>query len=269
MTTLIFIFVFLLGMIIGSFLNVVIYRFNSGKTLKGRSICMTCNKTLKWYELIPVLSFLIQSGRCRGCSAKISYQYMLVELSTGIIFLLIALHFLPLLIISQALFVFLVSFFMLIFSVLIVIAVYDIRHKIIPDKLVYFFILLSLISVFINTTGFGPVFVWGSWGNLLAGPLLAIPFGILWLVSRGKWMGFGDAKLVLGIGWMLGLLFGITAIIFAFWIGTIIGLLLILISRRKLTGKTEIPFAPFLILGTLLVFFFEIDFLSLSSFIRF
>lgn len=269
MFTLIFTFVFCLGMIIGSFLNVVIYRFNSGKTLGGRSMCMSCGNKLKWYELIPVISFLAQLGRCRSCNTKISNQYILVELSTGLIFTFIAYHFLPILALSQNLFIFLVSFFMLIFSLLIVIAVYDIRHKIIPDKLVYTFAFLSLISVFINPTGIGPTFFYPTIGALVAGPLLALPFALLWVISKGKWMGLGDAKLILGIGWILGIIYGATALMFSFWLGTIISLLLIFISHKKLTMKMEIPFAPFLILGTLIVFLCKIDLFSLSRFFSF
>ncbi len=266
MNTLIFVFVFLLGNIIGSFLNVVIYRFNSGKSLGGRSMCMSCGKKLGWHELIPVISFLIQKGKCRKCKAKISWQYIIVELSTGVIFALIAFHFLPILWISQNTFVFLVSLFMLIFSLLIVITVYDIRHKIIPDKIVYFFALITLLSAFVNQSGFGPTFIQASMGQLLAGPLLALPFAILWVISSGRWMGLGDAKLILGIGWMLGLIYGITAVMIAFWVGTIISLLIIFFTRQKLNMKTEIPFAPFLIFGALVVFLFQIDLFSLSHF---
>jgi len=159
---------------------------------------------------------------------------------------------------------------MFLFSLLMVIAVYDIRHKIIPDKLVYLFSLLALGSVFINTSGIGSIFVWpvSKWA-LLSGPLLALPFVLLWLVSKGRWMGLGDAKLVLGLGWLLGLVFGLTAIFFAFWLGTVASLFLIILSRRKITGKTEIPLAPFLIVGALIIFFLQMDFLSLSLLFRF
>ena len=158
MDTIFFIFVFLLGTIIGSFLNVVIYRFNTGKTIvKGHSICMTCNRNLRWYELIPVLSFLIQNGKCRRCASAISHQYPLVELTTGLIFALIAFHFLPIFIISIPSYVIFVTFYSFVFSLLTVIVVYDIRHKIIPDKLVYMFIIVSFFSIFINFSGFDPL----------------------------------------------------------------------------------------------------------------
>jgi len=148
-------------------------------------------------------------------------------------------------------------------SLLVVITIYDLKHKIIPDGLVYSFAALSFVSIFgiWQATFFIPS-VW----HFLAGPLLALPFALLWLVSRGTWMGFGDAKLALGMGWFLGLSGGGAAIILAFWIGAAVGLLLIALGRilklflfgKTFTIKSEIPFGPFLILGTLIAFLFDI-----------
>lgn len=266
MYTLAIIFIFLLGTLIGSFLNVVIYRFNTGKSIvSGRSICMTCNHTLRWYELIPIFSFLIQSGKCRRCASGISHQYPLVEFGTGLVYVLIALHFIPILSLSQSSYILLVTLFSFIFSLLIVISVYDIRHKIIPDKLVYVYAFISLLSIFINHTGVGPLFVKAPLMSIIAGPLLALPFALLWLISKGRWMGLGDAKLMLGIGWMLGLLAGVATIMLSFWIGSVISLAVILFSHKKIDMKTEIPFAPFLIISTLIVFLYNLDIYSLVA----
>ncbi len=260
-----FVFIFLLGTIIGSFLNVVIYRFNTGRTItKGRSVCMTCDKTLRWYELIPLFSFLIQSGRCRRCAGAISHQYPLVEFSTGVIFALIAFHFFPLLIFSQARYIFLVIIYAFVFSLLMVILVYDIRHKIIPDTLVYLYAVVSLALVFVPGAPFGPFFYMPSIWALLSGPLCAAPFALLWLISGGRWMGLGDAKLILGIGWMLGPLAALAALALSFWIGAVVGLVMLFIYAKKTSMKTQLPFAPFLILGTLIVFLFNIDIFSLA-----
>lgn len=264
MGALIFVFIFLLGTIIGSFLNVVIFRFNTGKTIThGRSICMTCNRELRWYELIPIFSFLIQSGKCRRCASRISHQYPLVELVTGLVFVLIAFKFLPLFYPSFGLYIFLVVLFVFIFSLLIVISVYDIRHKIIPDKLVFVFIIVSFISIFVNLFVSGPVFVLPTYSSLIAGPLLALPFVLLWYFSKGKLMGLGDGKLILGIGWMLGLSSGIFAIIISFWIGTAVSVILMLFSKNKMGMKTEIPFAPFLLISALITFLFGFNIFSL------
>ena len=270
MYILIFAFIFLLGTIIGSFLNVVIYRFNTGLPIvNGRSMCMTCSHKLSWYELIPLASYLFQSGKCTKCKTSISKQYFIVELVTGLMFVLIALHFLQALFISSSLYVFLVTIFVFIFSLLIVISVYDIRHKIIPDKLVSVFIAVSFLLIFVNYQTAYPLFTWPSLPAILSGPLLAAPFALLWLVSKGKWMGLGDAKLMLGIGLMLGLSLGLASIILSFWIGAIVSLIIMFFSTKKIGMKTEIPFAPFLIIATLIVFLFQIDIFSLARIFQF
>lgn len=265
-----FIFIFLLGTIIGSFLNVVIYRFNTGRSIThGRSICMSCSKKLRWYELIPIFSFLIQSGKCRRCASSISNQYPLVEFGTGLIFLLLAYHFLPLLMVSYWAYITYLILYAFIFSLLVVISVYDIKHKIIPDKLVYVYAFVSLISIFIVPTATGLSLIWPGLLYLFSGPIFALPFAFLWLVSRGKWMGLGDAKLILGIGWMLGPLLGLSALVMSFWIGAVVSLFVLMFSRKKVGMKTEIPFAPFLIIGTLIAFFLNLDIVTLANLIHF
>lgn len=269
MSTLAYFFIFCLGCIIGSFLNVVIYRFNSGKTLGGRSMCMTCSKTLSWYELIPVFSYLFQVGKCRSCSTRISHQYPLVEFLTGGIFTLIAYHFSGFALVSFNQYILLVSVYMMIFSLLMVISVYDMRHKIIPDPLVFAFIVFSFISMFLNHSIVGGLFVQPSVHSIIAGPLFALPFALIWLLSRGRFMGLGDAKLILGIGWMLGFYFGIAALMLSFWIGTIVSLLIIAFTKMKFSMNTEIPFGPFLAISTLLVFVFSITVFDLASIFTF
>lgn len=265
-----YIIIFLFGNIIGSFLNVVIYRLNSGKTLGGRSICMSCAKKLSWYELIPVFSFLIQKGRCRSCASRISEQYPIVEILTGVVFVVLANHFLPILSISSTKFVILLVFFAFMFSILIVVSFYDIKHKIIPNKLSYTFIILSFISMFLNTQGTSlTIFDSPSYTALVAGPLFAIVFALIWGISKGNLMGFGDAKLALGIGWMLGMQLGIAGIVLAFWVGAVFGIFLLLVSKKKVGMKTEIPFAPFLVLGTFIAFILNLGFMDLAQIFAF
>lgn len=254
---------FLLGTVIGSFLNVLVLRYNTGRTLAGRSGCFSCGKKLVWYELIPVLSYLVQGGKCRKCGSKISTQYPLVELGTGILFALTACELWPLFEVNSTSIVPVLSlvFYLVTWSILMAIIAYDIRHKIIPDGLVYTFIGLAFVyAVFTGATAW--------WVG--AAVLMAAFFAALWFFSGGKWMGFGDAKLALGIGLLLGPSGGLAALILAFWIGALFGISLLLIRGRYATMKTEVPFAPFLILGTVLAFFAHIDMqgiLSLFSFI--
>ena len=135
-TFLIYFFIFLFGLTIGSFLNCVIYRLEKSESfLKGRSYCPNCKHILGWQDLIPVFSFLILKGKCRYCQQKISWQYPLVELFTGLIFLFVfyILHS---------------TFYILISCFLIVIFVYDLKYSLIPDKIIYPAIILSLIFNF-------------------------------------------------------------------------------------------------------------------------
>ncbi len=128
-------FVFILGLCAGSFLNCVIYRLEKGKKMTARSYCPKCKKQLKWRDLVPVLSFLILKGKCRSCKKPISWQYPAVELATGLIFLLI---FNPELILNT-LYLLLISCF------LVIIFVYDLKHYLIPDKVLFPAIVIALI----------------------------------------------------------------------------------------------------------------------------
>lgn len=262
---------FVLGAIIGSFLNVVALRYGTQKTLGGRSSCMSCSNVLTWYELVPLVSYLGLNGKCRNCKSKISSQYVWVEFFTGFLFLATFLKFLPLLFISPPAFILVFSLVSIIFSVLVVIIVYDIRHKIIPDGLVFTFILLSLVLL-VAKFGVAGLVSFPGYLDLLAGPVLAFPFAFLWFVSKGKWIGFGDAKLAWGIGWFLGLAGGLSALALGFWIGAIVSLSILGLSKIgktkiKINRHTEIPFAPFLILGLVLVFMFNFDFFFIRDLI--
>ncbi len=258
MEFLIFGIVFILGTMIGSFLNVVIYRYNSGASpLKGRSQCFSCGKTLHWYELVPVFSFLLQSGRCRKCRVKLSWQYPIVEVLSGAIF--VAVYLLGKPIIESA-------YLVAVFSTLLVIAVYDLRHQIIPDGLVAFFAVLALYF-FVWTTGFASALRFPYLWTIIAGPMLFLPFWVLWFVSGGRWLGLGDGKLALGIGWFLGATLGVSAVLLAFWIGAAYALIIMALQKlgtqffsSKLSMKSEIPFGPFLILGVFIVYFTGVNF---------
>lgn len=251
---------FIFGTIVGSFLNVVILRYNSGRSIvSGRSSCPVCRHELAWFELVPLFSFIALGGKCAKCHSKISWQYPAVELLTGLIFAAVYLHkyrsLTSIFLIPNSLFLILD---LIILSLLIIILVYDLKHKIIPDGLVYTFIILSLLKLLLS------IFLIPNSNflilDLLAGPIMFLPFFLLWFFSGGRWMGLGDAKLAAGIGWFLGFVNAISAIVIGFWTGAALGIILLLIWRsKKLTMKSEIPFAPFLILGLLLVYFFGFD----------
>lgn len=263
------IFIFILGTIIGSFLNVVILRYNTGRSIGGRSGCMHCNYQLRWYDLIPILSWVFLRGKCRKCGSKISAQYPLVELATGLIFVSVFFQTM-----NESIFILNTVWFLIwnfvIFSILIVIFVYDLKHKIIPDELSYSFAALTFAQA-VATTSFNQPLTTLNILDLLSGIILFAFFWTLWKVSDGRWIGLGDGKLALGIGWYLGFVYGLSALIMAFWIGAVFSLIILFIDQlnrhsKNITMKTEIPFAPFLIIGLLLEFFFRIDLLGLGLF---
>ena len=251
------IIIFLFGAIIGSFLNVVILRYRSGRSIvKGSSICFSCSKKLSWFELVPIGSFLTQRGRCENCKTKISWQYPIVETITGILFLFLYFHFEYLIIGTPLLFAILFSYYAFIFCILIVLSVYDIKHKILPDKIVLYFAMISFIGMFF-IQGDSLVLQIPSYTQFLAGIILPLPFSLMWFLSKGKWMGLGDAKFMIGIGFLLGMSAGLVAILLSFWIGAVISVLLIIIYKifggRGISLKTAVPFGPFLALGTIVV----------------
>lgn len=257
MDTMFFFWIFLLGLIVGSFLNSISFRYNTNSSvLKGRSLCMCCGHKLSSMDLIPLFSFLFLKGRCRYCKTKLSIQYPLVEIITGLVF---SLSFIrsgfPVAI-----------FWWVIWSLLIVISIYDFKHKIIPDGLVYSILLISFVSLLFS---FHLEF---TFINLIAGPVLFLPFAALWWFSNEKLMGLGDAKLFWATGWILGLVKSLSSLVISFWTGAIVSLFLIgsykifQLNRgsKGLTMKSEIPFGPFIVLGIFIVYFFGFDILSLN-----
>lgn len=234
MTLVFYILIFILGTVIGSFLNVVICRINTNESIiKNRSHCPFCKNKLVWYELIPIISFLIQRGRCRKCGKKISLQYPLVEFFTGIIFLLIFITQYSLLDIL---------FWLVISCFLIILFVYDLKHSLVPDIIIYPAIVLTL--------GFRIL----ELGNYILASLIAGGFFlVIILVSKGKWMGMGDAKIGILMGLVLGLPKIFVALFLAFLIGAVVSIILLILKKKVL--KSEIPFGPFLTGATFIALF--------------
>jgi len=250
---------FLLGLAIGSFLNVVINRTESGEDVVSEpSHCPKCRKKLLWYELVPLFSFVVQIGKCRGCGQRISSQYPLVELFTGVFFALAYSTLFSSAAVFGADFLTLLKFGWLLLAVsfFIIIFVYDFKTYIIPDRFVYPAIALAFIYNaavhFLRPCDFSlacPV-----WNDFFAAGLGFGFFFFLIVLSRGRWMGGGDAKLVIFMGLVLGWPKILAALFLAFFVGSIVGLTLIAFRKKGL--QSQIPFGPLLAGASLVVLFF-------------
>lgn len=255
--------VVIFGLIIGSFLNVVIYRFHTNRSLNDRSHCLSCGKSLNWYELFPLLSYLALRGRCRTCESFIPSRYALVEVLTALTFVLAYLSTTDIIVFI------LLSIFM---SALVVVLVYDLYHMIIPDELSFFLAVIATLIVGYEAWLIGSV-GWLGYGILSA--LIAFLFFFsLWWFSGGQWLGFGDAKLSVSLGMLVGLSGLFSLIVWSFWIGALISVSIILVQKinlhkylgfgraRRVKMKSEVPFAPFLIIGFVMVYYFNANILD-------
>jgi leader peptidase (prepilin peptidase)/N-methyltransferase len=260
--------VFILGVIIGSFLNVYIYRFHTGKSLAGSSHCLSCGTPLRWYDLFPLLSYVAIRGRCRYCHARVPVRYFIVELLTGVLFVL-----------ALSMTTVYVELLLLwaIMAVLVVILTYDYYHFIIPDALT-----LTLTALVVPLAAYPWLVGQTTWEPLLADGLAALAgsafFLFLWVVSKGVWLGFGDVKLAFPLGVLVGAGAVFSFVVLSFWIGAVISVGILAVQKWQrgkshlrllppaITMKSAVPFAPFLIAGALVTFFTSLNVLSLFQF---
>jgi len=236
---------FVLGTAIGSFLNVCIDRIPQGQSLvRPPSHCAACGKKLAVFELIPIVSYLWLKGKCRHCGAKIPQRILAVELGNGLLFVLIALNY------GLSIEFLVLAFYACLFLVL---AVIDLEHGLILNKIVYPAIGISLIlSPFWSNLGFSRLFLGENnllhlfFGSLSGGGLFAVFFLLIILLYRGS-MGFGDVKMAGLVGLATGFPSVLVAMIVSFISGGLAtGFLLLLRAKGR---KDTIPFAPFLAIG--------------------
>ena len=256
--------VFILGLIFGSFANVMVDRGELKKGLNGRSRCDSCKKQLSWHDNIPLISYLLLNGRCRQCGKKISWQYPAVELLFGLGFVLIAWQ-------TNFIFGFLdkgeiidTTFYLAIGFVLLTILVWDLKYMIIPDGLVVGGLVLAGIY-FGYRYWISPNFLMSVntdlTRNVLGGLLASGFFYLMFRFSNGKWIGGGDVKL----GALVGFLVGWNMVYFLLMIAYITGAIpaVYLLVTKKATVKTRIPFGPFLVISALIVSLFGKEILGL------
>lgn len=264
MTLLVYLFLFLIGISLGSFLNVMIDRGVKGESIvKKRSHCDFCHKTLSPFDLIPIFNFLLLNGKCRYCNKNLSRQYPLVELATGILFLLTYLLsqnysispgvFSPNIITT--------CYLLTVICYFIVIFVVDLRYELIFENVInsaIFLTILYYIYLLPLTLLAFPIFLKPFLLSLLlalvCGIIVTLFFLFLIWVSRGRGLGEGDVKLGFWLGLLLGFPKIIPALFLAFITGAIAGIILVVLGKKKL--QQTVPLAPFLIFGTYLSLFF-------------
>lgn len=264
MLILFIIIIFIFGLVIGSFLNVIICRLNTNKNIIiSRSECPHCQHKLGFFDLIPLLSFILLKGKCRYCHAKISWQYPLIELATGVCFLLLYCFKLSsesyqlsansYQLIANSL------FYLFSACVLLIIFTYDLKHYLIPNKIVYpafiIILILQIISLNFNLKSSSPAFMAGVIFYLIGALIPGLFFLILVLVSKEKWMGAGDVKLGFLCGLMLGYPNILVALFISFVFGAIIGIALILFHKKKFQDK--LPYGTFLTVSTFIALLFS------------
>jgi prepilin signal peptidase PulO-like enzyme (type II secretory pathway) len=231
-------FLFIIGLAFGSFLSVAIHRIHSRKKglVGGRSACPRCGHVLGVAELVPLLSYFWQAGRCRHCGQSIGWHYPVLELSTGMMFVAVAVSGLTPLPLTL--------FYGL---VLIFIFFYDLLHMEIPDEVM----LPSIAIAFIGSL-FSPTI---SLSNALIGATIITGFFLLQIVvSKGKWLGGGDLRIGAFMGLILGWQYTLVALFVSYLVGSLISVSLLLTGR--LSRKSQVPFGPFLVIGTLAALFY-------------
>lgn len=226
-------------MAIGSFLNVVVDRLIHDEPLTGRSHCDYCKRTLSFIDLVPVFSYLFLKGRCRSCHKKLSFQYPLVEFLTGCWFVLVVL------LSPQADLLHIVLYWGIVSSAW-VIFISDLKYQLISDSVqISLFIFIFLLKIVGKATLFSLGF------DVLAGLIVALPIGLIYFISKERAMGLGDVILAFLIGFLFGVGKGFLALYFGFIFGAIVGIVLIVVQKKKL--KSTISFGPFLIGGMMVI----------------
>lgn len=255
--TFILVCVFIFGLIIGSFINCLIWRLHKKETILGRSYCPKCRKQIAWYDNIPLVSFIILKGKCRQCGKKISWQYPMVELAVGILFVIAFLlnyeskimnygfAVFDFSIILDSLFIIHVLRYWFVIAIMVVIFIFDLRWYLILDIVT----LPACVVIFLLNLGLGV-----SWQNMLISGIIGSSFFLFqFLVSKGKWIGGGDIRLGLLMGITLGWPMILAALVLAYMIGSIISIAL-LASGKKSWGS-QIPLGIFLSTATIIILF--------------
>ncbi len=244
--------VFVFGATIGSFLNVVIWRMPREEQItSGRSHCPFCSKTLQPRDLIPILSFIMQRGRCRYCKKRISYRYPVIEFVVASLFLITFWVSVPV----DALSWFLVLKIFFVIGAMTAVFVIDFEHYLILDRIVLPATIIILVMHLITDLTGGQGWVESQTLSGIIGAVAGyLPFYLLWKFSSGKWMGLGDAKFGLFLGATFGFPLVWLCFFLAFFVGSVVAVPLLLFKTKRMSSK--IPFGTFLAIAGLLTLWF-------------
>ena len=239
---------------------VLVTRLGVAPISKSRSKCLSCGEALRISDLVPVLSYLFLRGRCRYCKVPYGKSALLVEAGFGVLFMVLYKIILMHSLLTTAL-LWLV-FYTLLFVSLGVIALYDLRHTYVPVSYLVVFLVLSCIMLAMR-------YIEEPTPMTLLGPLVvALPFLLIWIISKGRALGFGDVVLFAGVGGFLGIEQGLAVLLVSVWLGAIIGILMYMVRQWKgqVGRSTAIPFVPFIVLGFLIVLFTDTSIFSIASY---
>ncbi len=238
---------FIVGTAFGSFVGVIAGRLHVAPIINSRSKCLSCSHMLSTKDMIPMVSCLLLRGKCRYCKVRFGYTHAIFEAVFGFLFAVVtAKYILPLHILSSHELMYL-AFLLVTIVTLGVIFLYDLNHKIIPRVFLYLFLTLSLFPLI---SRFG---VSHSYLELASPFIVALPYLLLFLITLGRGVGFGDVLLFAGVGAFVTLDEGIMVFLLSLWIGTLTVIPLLLL--KKIKKDRAIPFAPFIIISFLLVLF--------------
>lgn len=245
-------FLLVLGLLVGSFLNVVIFRIAKNQSfVRGRSRCLSCGYQLAWYDNIPLLSFVWLVGKCRSCQVKLSWQYPLVELATALLF---GGSFLVVNPTGDSWQLAAFSMLLIVLCFATLITLYDLRFSLIPDAFLWGLNLSTFAFLschWLSSSPFPPAFLPSPSVAFMGAVLAGAFFYLLVSLSRETWMGWGDVWLGVWGGMLTGLLLVQLFITLAFTLGAVVGLGLIFAQKKTL--KTQIPFAPYILGAGLLL----------------
>ncbi|MFO0955754.1 MAG: prepilin peptidase [Candidatus Saccharibacteria bacterium] len=244
-----YIVIFLYGLLVGSFLNAWIWRTYTGRKIsRGRSVCPHCKHQLAWYDLIPLVSWLALRARCRYCKRPISAQYPLVELGNAVLWVAIVGAINPTTLDGY----FTTLIWLMVSSLLVAAFVFDLKWMLLPDQFMVPAIVLAAIWLLTQWLVFGRAEL--AWQQLMGAVLFAGAFFALWYASRGKWLGDGDIRLALLMGLLLTPSQLVIAIFVSFNLGAVVGITMLVTGRAK--RSSPMAFGPFLIIGLFTGFFY-------------